>query len=151
MTDRHITLRIGIIKNRQVPGFTFPFNLVGWAVWSVLLRTESMVSWQVLTQFWNGRSSPFTDWIKIHIWSGFSQDPVQKEETISEEEVIAWSKLLWGSVYAMGQVRVIFLAIVSNTLVLVILSKTNSSFRCLVCSPSHVLCSASPESPSSRH
>merc|ERR1719150_718143 len=24
-----------------VPGFTFPFNLVGWAVWSVLLRTES--------------------------------------------------------------------------------------------------------------
>ena len=27
-----------------MPGFTFPFNLVGWAVWSVLLRTESLVS-----------------------------------------------------------------------------------------------------------
>jgi len=59
-----------------VPGFTFPFNLVGWAIWSVLLRTESL-------------------------------DPVQKE-TISEEEEIAWSKILWGSVYAMGQVFGVF-------------------------------------------
>jgi len=32
-----------------VPGFTLPFNLVGWAVWSVLLRTESMEEVQPAT------------------------------------------------------------------------------------------------------
>ena len=27
----------------QVPGFTLPFNIVGWVVWAVLLRVEMPV------------------------------------------------------------------------------------------------------------
>jgi len=57
-----------------VPGFTFPFNLVGWAVWSVLLRTESLEEVESATA------------------------------VVSHEEDIVWTQLLLGSVYGMGQV-----------------------------------------------
>jgi len=45
----HFTQPGGVRTQIGVPGFTFPFNLVGWAVWSVLLRTESLEEVQPAT------------------------------------------------------------------------------------------------------
>jgi len=71
----HFTRPGGARTEIGVPGFTFPFNLVGWAVWSVLLRTESLEEVESATA-----------------------------EVISNEEDIVWTQLLLGSVYGMGQV-----------------------------------------------
>ena len=71
-----------------MPGFTLPFNLVGWAVWSVLLRTESLVSK-----------------LKIVSSNMFGvQEQVQSVTSVSPDEDIVWTQLLLGSIYGMGQV-----------------------------------------------
>ena len=98
-----------------MPGFTFPFNLVGWAVWSVLLRTESLVS-QFLFSGW------INDWNLFQLWflkpnskfvqnlswmckKLFLQEEVESATAVvSHEEDIVWTQLLLGSVYGMGQV-----------------------------------------------
>ena len=61
---------------------------MGWAVWSVLLRTESQVSK-----------------LKIVASNMFGvQEQVQSATSVSPEEDIVWTQLLLGSIYGMGQV-----------------------------------------------
>ena len=96
-----------------VPGFTLPFNIVGWVIWSVLLRVEAQVRWD---QEKNSLDS-------------FCQEQAAEGP---EEEVdldIDWQKLCLGSVYAMGQVVVL-----TTTLD----NKTPLMSRCTGCTPSLV-------------
>ena len=60
--------------SRQVPGFTLPFNIVGWIVWAVLLRADMPV-----------------------------KEEAEAVERLIVEEV-DWTQLFLGSLVAMGQV-----------------------------------------------
>jgi len=81
-----------------VPGFTLPFNLVGWVVWGVLLRTEvlEVVEQEVVEE-------EGVDWARVCLGSVYSMGQVYGVHSLACSAIIYLAVTIYSPTIALAQ------------------------------------------------